>query len=49
MHHGKIVEFINDPETDLQAAITLSETKKTITVVFRGSESRSDWFYDLGF
>lgn len=45
--HGKIVEFINDPETDLQAAITLSETKKTITVVFRGSESRSDWFYDF--
>ena len=45
--HGKVIEFINDSETDLQTAITLSETKKTISIIFRGSESRSDWFYDF--
>ena len=44
---GEVVEFINDKDTDLQVAITKSEKKKRITVVFRGSESKSDWYYDL--
>jgi predicted lipase len=46
---GKIVDFISDPDTDLQAGITISETNKRITVIFRGSESTYDWYYDLKF
>jgi triacylglycerol lipase len=45
--HGKIVKFISDEETDLQVGITISETNKRICVIFRGSESRADWYYDL--
>lgn len=45
--NGEVVKFLNDKKTDLQVAITLSETNKRISVVFRGSESKSDWFYDL--
>ena len=45
--HGRVVTFISDPITDIQVGITLSETNKRITVVFRGSESKSDWYYDL--
>lgn len=46
---GKIVDFISDPDTDLQAGITISETNKRITIIFRGSESTYDWYYDLNF
>jgi hypothetical protein len=45
--NGQVVEFIDDPDTDLQVGITLSETQKRVSVVFRGSETRSDWYYDL--
>ena len=45
--HGKVVKFISDPKTDLQVGITISEINKRITVVFRGSESKYDWYYDL--
>lgn len=44
---GKVVKFISDPVTDIQAGITISELNKRITVIFRGSESKSDWYYDL--
>jgi predicted lipase len=44
---GKVVTFLNDKQTDLQAGITISEEKKTIYVVFRGSESKLDWLYDV--
>ena len=44
---GKLHKFINDPYTDIQVGIAVSEGKKRITVVFRGSESLSDWYYDL--
>jgi len=44
---GKLYKFINDPETDIQVGIAVSEGKKRITVVFRGSESMLDWYYDL--
>ena len=44
---GKVVKFVSDPVTDIQAGITISEMNKRITVVFRGSESKSDWYYDL--
>ena len=45
--HGKVVKFISDPKTDLQVGVTISEVNKRITVVFRGSESKYDWYYDL--
>ena len=45
--HGRVVKFISDPTTDIQVGITISETNKRITIVFRGSESKSDWYYDL--
>ena len=45
--HGKVVKFVSDPKTDLQVGITISELNKRITVVFRGSESKYDWYYDL--
>jgi len=44
---GKIFKFINDPDTDIQVGIAISEVKQIITVVFRGSESMLDWYYDL--
>jgi hypothetical protein len=44
---GKLYRFINDPDTDVQVGVAISEGKKRITVVFRGSESLSDWYYDL--
>ena len=44
---GKLHKFINDPDTDIQVGIAISEGKQRITVVFRGSESISDWYYDL--
>lgn len=47
--HGKVHKFFSVEETDLQVGITLSETHKRITVVFRGSESSYDWYYDLSF
>lgn len=45
--HGNVIHFIDNSNSDLQCAITKSETKKRITLVFRGSESLSDWYYDL--
>lgn len=47
--HGKVHKFYNVESTDLQAGITISELHKRITVVFRGSESSYDWYYDLAF
>jgi hypothetical protein len=45
--NGKICCFIDDEHTDVQAGVTLSTMNKRISIVFRGSESRSDWYYDL--
>jgi predicted lipase len=44
---GKLYDFIDDEDSDLQVGITICKGKKRICVVFRGSESRSDWYYDL--
>ena len=44
---GSVVKFINDEETDLQAAITISHNHKRISVIFRGTESFSDWYYNF--
>jgi hypothetical protein len=45
--HGKVHKFYSIDTTDLQVGITISETNKRICVVFRGSESKYDWYYDL--
>jgi predicted lipase len=45
--YGQVVQFFEDEHTDLQAGITISHTKERICVVFRGSESLTDWYYDL--
>ena len=34
---GRVVAFLNDPKTDLQAGITISKKRKKIYVIFRGS------------
>jgi predicted lipase len=47
--HGNVIAFIDNSNSDLQCVITKSETKKRISIVFRGSESISDWYYDLSF
>jgi len=44
---GKLARFINDEKSDIQAGITVSENKRRICVVFRGSESKADWRYNL--
>lgn len=40
-------KFVNSNITGLQAVITVCEVRKRICVVFRGSESPTDWFYNL--
>lgn len=45
--HGKVYKFYSIDSTDLQVGITISETHKRISVIFRGSESKYDWYYDL--
>jgi hypothetical protein len=44
---GKLVKFIQDEKTDIQVGVTLCEAKHRISIVFRGSESAADWYYDL--
>ena len=49
MSDGIVKKFISDSKTDLQAGITTSDKNKRINIIFRGSESSYDWFYDLNF
>lgn len=44
---GKVMMFVDDPLSDLQVGITKSDTQKRFMVVFRGTESRTDWFHDF--
>ena len=44
---GEILSFISNENTDLQSAVTISHLNKRINVIFRGSESKYDWYYDL--
>lgn len=44
---GKVHTFISNIESDAQVGVTINNTDKRICVVFRGSESKKDWFYDL--
>jgi predicted lipase len=43
----KLCDFINDPETVIQAGIILNHSKAQLCVVFRGSESMKDWYHDF--
>jgi len=45
--NGKIHTFIDDPVSDIQIGITINHEQKHFAVVFRGSESVKDWYYDL--
>ena len=47
--NAELLEYISDADTDLQAAVTISHAHKRINIIFRGSESMSDWYYDLSF
>ena len=44
---GKVEKYISDSETDLQVGITISKKNKRLNVIFRGTESYTDWKYDL--
>tara|TARA_B110000879_G_C11183015_1_gene519586 strand:+ start:4664 stop:5620 length:957 start_codon:yes stop_codon:yes gene_type:complete len=45
--NGRVHTFIDDPSSDIQIAITVNDEQKHMSVVFRGSESLKDWYYDL--
>ena len=45
--YEKIKYFIDDKYTDVQAIISLSTKYKKITIIFRGIESKTDWFYNI--
>jgi len=44
---GKLYKFISDKKTDIQVGITINDKERRICVVFRGSESLYDWYYDI--
>ena len=44
---ARIVKFISDDETDVQVGITINESKKRVCIVFRGTNSATDWRYNL--
>lgn len=45
---GGVVDFfLDDSDTGLQVGITRSDRKKRLCVVFRGSDDRNDWMFDL--
>ena len=47
--NGSVEMFISDKTTDIQVGITRSDTNQRISVVFCGTQSRSDWYYNLMF
>ncbi len=44
---GRIVNFTTDSQTDIQVGVTINDISKRICVVFRGTNSLKDWFYNL--
>lgn len=44
---GRIISFTTDFETDVQVGITINDANKRICVVFRGTDSLKDWYYNL--
>ena len=47
--NAKLLQFISDDETDTQVGIIVDDTNKNIVVVFRGTESVKDCYYDISF
>jgi predicted lipase len=45
--NGTIHKFINDSKTDVQVGITISTCHKKICIVFRGTDSKKDWFSNI--
>jgi len=45
--NGKVHTFIDDHVSDIQIGITINHDLKHFAIVFRGSESIKDWYYDL--
>jgi predicted lipase len=43
---GKIIKFIDNNDTDLQCALVTSDINKKLNIVFRGTDSITDCFYD---
>lgn len=46
---GYVHTFIDNQDSCIQVAITICESQKRISVIFRGSESLTDWYYNLTF
>jgi hypothetical protein len=44
---GRVHTFIDDPSSDIQIGITINDEQQNVAIVFRGSESLKDWYYDL--
>ena len=44
--NGEVLKFFTN-RTDLQCAVCKSQSKKKFAIVFRGSESTTDWIYDF--
>jgi hypothetical protein len=42
----EIIKFIDDLDTDLQALVLLNKLDKIIYVIFRGSDSKLDFYYN---
>lgn len=47
--NGKVEKFIENKNTDFQAAITVSKNRKRICVTFRGTDSIRDWMLNIIF
>ena len=44
---ARVVKFMSDDETGVQVGITVNDSKKRICIVFRGTNSATDWRYNL--
>lgn len=43
----KLDMYINDKKTDVQCGLIVSHADKQLKIIFRGSESYTDWWYNL--
>jgi predicted lipase len=46
---GRVLDFISDNESDVQVGVTINDVGKRICVVFRGTDSLKDLYYNLQF
>jgi len=47
--NGKMLKFIDNVETDIQLGIIENDIKKSLAIVFRGTDAYQDWLYDCTF